>query len=90
LKAGDWSNTFRFGKIRRKIQALPEPHITAFRKFLLITSSRRLGVMSFGLLSYRGDNDNAMKKNTYPNEQSRGNLPLEIASFLSPNSRFGD
>jgi len=35
--------------------------------------------MLMGLLSQRRNNDNAMKKYTYPNEQSRGRLPLEIA-----------
>jgi hypothetical protein len=31
--------------------------------------------MLMGLLGQRRDNDNAMKKYTYPNEQSRGKLP---------------
>jgi hypothetical protein len=55
-----------------------------FRKLILITTSRRVEVGWFGLLSYRGDNDNAMKKYPYPNGQSRGKLPLKIASFFKP------
>ena len=37
--------------------------------------------MLSGLLSYRGNNDNAMKKYIYPNEKSRDKLRLEIASI---------
>ncbi len=53
-----------------------------FRKYLFMLHSRRLGVMLFGLLSYRGDNDNTMEKYTYRNEESRGKLPLEIGSVF--------
>jgi hypothetical protein len=34
-----------------------------------------------GLLSYRGNNNNATRKYIYPDEKSRDKLPLEIASI---------
>ena len=55
-----------------------------FWQLLLIKSSRRLGVMLIGLLGYGRDSDNAMKKYSYPIEQSRGKLPLEIALLFKP------
>jgi hypothetical protein len=45
-----------------------------FRKLLLITSSRRLGVWLLSLLGYRWDNNNAMKKYSCANGLSSGKL----------------
>jgi hypothetical protein len=50
-------NTFGLRKDKkgfREIKDLPEPHIGAFRKLFLITSSRRLGVLLKGLFDYEG------------------------------------
>ena len=59
-----------------------------FRKLFFITSARRLEVGVFGLVNSRVDNDNAMKKYSCTNEQSRENLPSQIGSIFRPKLRI--
>jgi hypothetical protein len=59
-------------------------HIGTFRKLLLITTSRRLGVMLMGLPSY-GRGNNQLKNTLLSSASQEGNLLLKLSSFSGQN-----